>query len=162
MFLRGADTVSKRVGVILIIVSAITLIVTIIFWNANNKPFLYKHVTNTNKKPHLPIAPEGHKWRDNLQFAWELHNEECLKAKTRDFIGRYKEDVSDCRIETIPYLIERKVEYKSSFKKFIRRSFMRPRYAYFWFVTPSTLILLLGLLMYKGIYSRIITWVRTG
>lgn len=155
--IERADTPARRCGVLLILVSVLSLLFSVFHWHVNNPPFLYFDTVRIfdDTRP----SNEGNNYYVSSSLSeWGLVDRNCLEKQNYDTKNEYAKFFAEEKC------ITRRIERKAKFKEKLTSSF--PDYAVclfttFWGIAIIS-IMIGGILLYIGLIQKTLLWIKQG
>jgi len=170
-----ARTPLERIGLVIVLVSAVTWCISAIHWNLTRHAFIYPHQYSWTEKVNKPEdSPTGTYWR-NGRYGWELMNKECVNKNrpppsvSVDIFGNFVESPvlgyvppKECQLRLVPHKQKVRSEWKESFSNFINESFNSEGGDYYYINMPATLTFVFGAFLLFGWAGKLLSWIRYG
>lgn len=169
-FMARATTPARRLGIVFLGMSLLAVAGSIAEWSINTKPIIYLKRTQEMISFRAPLAaPTGFYWvEEGRDFStigrpgWGLYDSQCVQMKRDESAKQNRFRAGgfnlDCRVEFRPFHYATKTEIATSFPWFLKNSFD----SRLWITMPAIIGTILGVLLYCGIFSRLVVWIKHG
>ena len=159
--IRRANTPSKRIGLISLVIAILVWTGTALHWNVTKRGFVYQYrQTHTVYAP-KPPAVQGHQWRQS-SVGWQLVNTRCHRLKSQNNIAAAIVPPKECLGEMRYHGMRITHTWRSSIGRYLDELFSHRWGDYYWLNTAAILLMVVGLCAYSGLAERLFGWVRTG